>query len=108
MSIMLLAAPFIVLCSFLPLAHSVIATTKYGKLEGFTASYPSLHIHLQFHSVDKFLGVPFAAPPTEENRLRKPQPLKAGNRTYDRLKNMGVLVGSLKDSLFTLIATGTI
>ena len=76
MSMMLLAAPFIVLSSFLPLAHSVIATTKYGKLEGFTASYPSLPIHLQFHSVDKFLGVPFAAPPTEENRLRKPQPLK--------------------------------
>ena len=89
MSIMLLAAPFIVLCSFLPLAHSVIATTKYGKLEGFTASYPSLHIHLQFHSVDKFLGVPFAAPPTEENRLRKPQPLKGWKPNIRQAKKHG-------------------
>ena len=89
MSIMLLAAPFIVLCSFLPLAHSVIATTKYGKLEGFTASYPSLHIHLQFHSVDKFLGVPFAAPPTEENRLRKPQPLKGRKPNIRQAKKHG-------------------
>lgn len=89
MSMMFLAAPFILLCSFLPLAHSVIATTKYGKLEGFTASFPSLPIHLQFHSVDKFLGVPFAAPPTEENRLRKPQPLEGWKPKIRQAKKHG-------------------
>ena len=51
---------------------TVTVSTKYGDIEGLLASYPNASA--PFKSVSKFLGVPFAAPPTEELRLKPPQP----------------------------------
>ena len=72
---MLLTKLFI-FCALLPLVPSVIVTTKYGKLEGLTASYPNLPGSFTFNSISKFLGVPYAAPPIGELRLKPPQPPK--------------------------------
>jgi len=60
--------------AFLPLVPSVIVSTKYGKIEGIKAPYPNALG--PFKSVSKFLGVPFAAPPTGDLRFKAPQPPK--------------------------------
>ena len=49
-------------------------STKYGDVEGLVTSYPNASS--LFKSVSKFLGVPFAAPPTGELRFKAPQPPK--------------------------------
>ena len=67
----LLPALFI-LCAILPLVQSVTVSTKYGQIEGLMASYPNASG--PFKSVNKFLGVPFAAPPVGELRFKAPQP----------------------------------
>ena len=59
-----------VFCTFLPRVHSVIVSTKYGKIEGIE-SHPN--ISAPFKSVSKFLGIPFAAPPIGELRFKAPQ-----------------------------------
>ena len=61
-------------CALLHLVGSVIVSTKYGKFEGLSVSYPNASG--SFKSVSKFLGVPFAAPPIGELRFKAPQPLK--------------------------------
>ena len=61
-----------VFCAFLPLVPSVIVSTKYGNIEGLMTAYPNASG--PFNSVSKFLGVPFAAPPIGELRLKAPQP----------------------------------
>ena len=61
-----------VFCAFLPLVTSVIVSTKYGSIEGLMTSYPN--VPAPFKSVSKFLGIPFAAPPTGELRFEAPQP----------------------------------
>ena len=63
---------FSVFCAFLPLVKSVTVSTKYGNIQGLVTSYPNASG--PFRSVSKFLGVPFAAPPTGELRLKPPQP----------------------------------
>ena len=55
-----------------PLIPAVTVTTKYGKLKGLVTSYTNASG--PFKSVSKFLGVPFAAPPVGELRLKAPQP----------------------------------
>ena len=60
--------------AFLPLVTSEIVSTKYGDIEGLLTSYPSAAG--PFKSVSKFLGVPFAAPPIGELRLKAPEPPK--------------------------------
>ena len=64
-----------IFCAFFPLVPSVIVSTKYGKIEGLTTSYPNASGPFKF--VSKFLGVPFAAPPTGDLRFKAPQPPKA-------------------------------
>ncbi|KAL9966494.1 hypothetical protein ACROYT_G024577 [Oculina patagonica] len=65
-------------CALLPLVkslavvESVTVPTNYGDIEGVTTPYPDATG--QFKSVSKFLGVPFAAPPIGELRLKPPQP----------------------------------
>ena len=49
-------------------------STKYGDIEGLVTSYPNASG--PFKSVSKFLGVPFAAPPTGELRFKAPKPPK--------------------------------
>ncbi len=63
-----------IFCAFLPLikSESVTVSTKYGDIQGLVASYPNASG--PFKSVSKFLGVPFAAPPIGEHRLKPPQP----------------------------------
>ena len=61
-------------CAFLPLVTSVKVPTKYGDIEGFITAYPNASG--LFKSVSKFLGVPFAAPPIGELRLKAPRPPK--------------------------------
>ncbi|XP_078376108.1 neuroligin-4, X-linked-like [Oculina patagonica] len=67
-----LLASLFVFCVYLPLVKSVTVSTKYGDIEGLVASYPNASG--PFKSVSKFLGVPFAAPPIGELRLRPPKP----------------------------------
>ncbi|KAL9966492.1 hypothetical protein ACROYT_G024575 [Oculina patagonica] len=63
-----------IFCACLPLlkSESVTVSTKYGDIEGLVTSYPNASG--PFKSVSKFLGVPFAAPPIGELRLKPPQP----------------------------------
>ena len=61
-----------VFCVLLPLVTSVTVSTKYGNIEGLVTAYPNASF--PFKSVSKFLGVPFAAPPIGELRLKPPQP----------------------------------
>jgi len=49
-------------------------TTNYGKIEGLMALYPNATGPFKF--VSKFLGVPFAHPPTGDLRFKAPQPPK--------------------------------
>ena len=65
---------FSVISAFLPLVTSEIVSTKYGDIEGVVTSYPNASG--PFKSVTKFLGVPFAAPPIGELRLKAPEPPK--------------------------------
>ena len=69
-----LLAMLFIFCAVLLLvsATSVTVSTKYGKSEGLVASYPNSPG--SYKSVSKFLGVPFAAPPIGELRLKPPQP----------------------------------
>ena len=67
-----LLTTFLIFCVCLPLVPSVIVTTKYGNIEGLTASYPNATG--PFKSVSKFLGVPYAAPPIGKLRFKAPQP----------------------------------
>lgn len=73
--------------AFLPLACSVTVSTKYGDIEGFKASYPN--VSGPFKDVSKFLGVPFAAPPTGELRFKAPQPLPAWKPDVHEAKKHG-------------------
>ena len=59
-------------CAFLPLVTSVTVSTVHGEVEGLVTSYPNAAG--PFKSVSKFLGVPFAAPPVGELRLKAPEP----------------------------------
>ena len=65
---------FSVICAFLPLVKSEVVSTKYGDIEGLVTLYPNASS--PFKSVSKFLGVPFAAPPVRELRLKAPEPPK--------------------------------
>ena len=61
---------FSVICAFLSLVTSEIVSTKYGDIEGLVTSYPNASG--PFKSVSKFPGVPYAAPPVGELRLKTP------------------------------------
>ena len=57
---------------YMPLAIlSVRVSTKYGDLEGISVPYPNATG--PYKSISKFLGIPYAAPPIGELRLKPPQ-----------------------------------
>ena len=74
-------------CAFLPLVSPLAVSTKYGMIEGLTASYPNASG--PFKSVSKFVGVPFAAPPIRELRFKAPQPLKEWKPNVRQAKKHG-------------------
>ena len=80
---------WLIFSSFLPLITvlSITVPTKYGKVEGWTTFYPNATG--EFKSVSKFLGVPFAAPPTGELRFKAPQPPKAWKPNVRPAKSHG-------------------
>ncbi|XP_068670380.1 neuroligin-4, X-linked-like [Montipora foliosa] len=90
--------------AFFPLACSVTVSTKYGDIEGFKASYPN--VSGPFKDVSKFLGVPFAAPPTGELRFKAPQPLPAWKPNVHEAKKHGnvCIQGKLFDSFMRMFA----
>lgn len=66
---------------------SITVSTKYGDIEGFKLPYPNASG--PFKSVSKFLGVPFAAPPTGEFRFKAPQPVKGWKPDVKEAKRHG-------------------
>ena len=78
---------FSVICAFLPLVTSEIVFTKYGAIDGLVTSYPNASG--PFKSVSKFLGVPFAAPPVGELRLKAPEPPKGWKPNVLQTKKHG-------------------
>ena len=78
-----------VFCAFLPLVSSVKVSTKYGSIEGQMASYPN--VSAPYKSVSKFLGVPFAAPPTGKLRFKAPQPPNEWKPKVHQAKKNGKL-----------------
>ena len=68
----MLLATLSIFCVMLPLVKSVTVSTQYGDIQGLEASYSNTSF--PFKSVSKFLGVPFAAPPIGELRLKPPKP----------------------------------
>ena len=67
----LLICRFSILCVLLPLVIAVRVTTNYGDIEGLVSSYPNSSF--TYRSVSKFLGIPFAAAPIGELRLKPPK-----------------------------------
>lgn len=55
---------------FLPLVTPIRVSTSYGEIEGFEESYPNSSF--TYKSVSKFLGIPFAAPPVGDLRMKPP------------------------------------
>ena len=87
MQLKMLLTTLSVFCAFLPLVQSVVVSTSYGKIKGLMASYPN--VSAPFQSVNKFLGVPFAAPPIGELRFKAPRPPKKWNADVRPAKNHG-------------------
>ena len=93
---------FIIFCAILPLIRSVIVSTKYGKIEGLSVSYPN--VTGPFKSVSKFLGVPFAAPPIGELRFKAPQPPKDWKPNVPPTKKHGNICLQTKEIEFYIQA----
>ena len=70
-------------------------STKYGDIEGFLTPYPTASG--PFKSVSKFLGVPFAAPPTKELRFKAPKPPKAWKPKVYSAKSHGAICLQSRD-----------
>ena len=83
---MLLATLFICCASWLRVRPETVST-RYGNIEGLVTLYPNASG--PFKSVNKFLGVPFAAPPTGELRFKAPQPPKAWKPKVHSAKTHG-------------------
>ena len=59
----------------LPWVAGVTVSTKYGDVEGYTINHDP-RTPGSFNSINRFLAIPYAAPPTGELRLKEPQPPK--------------------------------
>ena len=78
---------FSILCVLLPLVIAVRVTTNYGDIEGLVSSYPNSSF--TYKSVSKFLGIPFAAPPIGELRLKPPKEPVAWKPNVRQAKKYG-------------------
>ena len=78
---------FSILCVLLPLVIAVRVTTNYGDIEGLVSSYPNSSF--TYKSVSKFLGIPFAAPPIGELRLKPPKEPVAWKPNVRQAKKRG-------------------
>lgn len=58
-------------CVLLPLVTPIRVSTSYGEVEGLEESYPNSSFI--YKSVSKFLGIPFAAPPVGDLRMKPPK-----------------------------------
>ncbi|KAK3751857.1 hypothetical protein QZH41_009663 [Actinostola sp. cb2023] len=64
-------------------ATQVIISTRYGKLKGLTRQFDKSIGLGNVSTVNKFLGIPFAAPPIGDLRFRPPQKPKPWKGIYD-------------------------
>ena len=55
--------------------ENAMVTTRYGLIRGAIRRFPD--INRQITAVRKFLGIPYARPPTGERRFKPPQPLSS-------------------------------
>ena len=77
-------------------------STKYGDIEGLVTLYPNASG--TFKSVSKFLGVPFATPPTGKLRFKAPQPPKSWKPiVYSAKTHRAICVQSKNPNLEFLI-----
>ena len=53
----------------------VVISTRYGSIQGVIRRFP--RINKPIKAVNKFLGIPYAAPPVGELRFKPPQPISA-------------------------------
>ena len=65
-------------CASRALNTTVEVTTKLGTLQGLTQVIPNAHGSI--NTIHKFLGIPYAAPPTGDLRFAPPQPHKGWKR----------------------------
>lgn len=65
-------------CATRALNSTVEVTTKLGTLQGLTQVIPNAHGSIK--AIHKFLGIPYAAPPTGDLRFAPPQPHKGWKR----------------------------
>lgn len=66
-----LSLPLSLFCVLLPLVTPIRVSTSYGEVEGLEESYPNSSFI--YKSVSKFLGIPFAAPPVGDLRMKPPK-----------------------------------
>lgn len=66
------------ICASRALNTTVEVTTKLGTLQGLTQVIPNAHGSI--NTIHKFLGIPYAAPPTGDLRFAPPQPHKGWKR----------------------------
>ena len=87
-----------VFCVWLPSIASVTMSTKNGDIEGFVTSYANFSF--AYKHVKKFLGVPFAAPPTSQLRFKPPElPLKC-NLRFVQLNDTETFAGKARPMKF--------
>lgn len=65
-------------CATRALNSTVEVTTKLGTLQGLTQVIPNAHGSIK--AIHKFLGIPYAAPPTGDLRFAPPRPHKGWKR----------------------------
>lgn len=80
-------AKLVFFATYMPQIKSTIVSTKYGDVEGVVSFYPNASG--PFKSVSKFLGVPFAAPPTGNLKFKPPQPPQQWKPNVRQAKQYG-------------------
>ena len=92
-----------IFCALFPLIKSIRVSTMYGEIEGLVTPHPNAPG--PYKSVSKFLGVPFAAPPTGELRLKPPQPPLAWKPKVMNATKHGNICWQLKSELLKFYIT---